>query len=64
MTQAALRDAIRAIDEAVVELQSDDQVRRLAIVRAQIALLVRELDKSAPHVSINRLISLVSHAAE
>jgi len=64
MTQAKLKDAMQVIDEAARGLHSDDQVRRLAIVRAQLSLLVREIDKSEAIVPINRLNSLVGHAAE
>jgi hypothetical protein len=64
MTQAKLKDAMQAIDEAAPGLHSDDQVRRLAIVRAQLSLLVREIDKSEAIVPINRLDSVVGHAAE
>ena len=41
MTQAKLKDAMQVIDEAARGLHSDDQVRRLAIVRAQLSLLVQ-----------------------
>lgn len=51
MTQAKLRDVIRGIDEAAAGLCSDDQVCRLAIVRAQLALLVREIEKDGAKVS-------------
>ncbi|MGF7211593.1 hypothetical protein GGE65_006210 [Skermanella aerolata] len=51
MTQAALRNAMRAIDEAAAGLHYEDQMRRLAIVRAQLALLAREIEKGEEKVS-------------
>ncbi|EWY39302.1 hypothetical protein N825_07975 [Skermanella stibiiresistens SB22] len=51
MTQPKFRDAIRAIDDAAIGLRSEQQARRLAILRAQLALLAREIEKAGEHVT-------------
>jgi hypothetical protein len=60
MAQATLRDAMRSIDEVAAGLDSPEQRRRLAVVRVQLSLLAREIDKSASPTSMVPVKQLVS----
>jgi hypothetical protein len=51
---------MRAIDEAVVGLRSEDKVRRLAIVRAQLAALAREIEKDGAKASPQALARIAA----
>jgi hypothetical protein len=64
MAQATLRDAMRSIDEVAAGLDSPEQRRRLAIVRVQLSLLAREIDKPAIPTSMVAVNTLLHCAAE
>jgi hypothetical protein len=64
MAQATLRDAMRSIDEVAAGLHSPEQRRRLAVVRVQLSLLAREIDRPALPTLVVPVNSLLHCAAE
>lgn len=54
MNRTALYEAIRSIDEAAVGPRPPDQARRLAGIRAQLWLLMREIESSHTPVQTER----------
>ena len=64
MAQATLRDVMRLIDEVTAGLDSPEQRRRLAVVRVQLSLLAREIDKPAIPTSMVPVNALLHCAAE
>jgi hypothetical protein len=46
MAQTTLHDTMRTIDEVSAGMESQDHLRRLAIIRAQLFLLSREINNS------------------